>query len=218
MNPETNACYQCDTFTIKERMVQLDISNRGYGSLFDSCRLMVQLCADCLKPEYTKWFNEHPHCTGNTEHYQFEENIHNLINSFKIDKQERIWNGMDGFHINSLVWIGMQTETLVDDIYEEMGFYSPRQINAYNRQFPSCDHPVNVLFADGSRNCMCPMGAIGDYGQQIQNTISPSCHLCPQFSIRKKPLEEMAHEDFLDYRQFISGKLHSQRVGSSWES
>ena len=199
-----NLCYYCDHVIKNEELIFLHVAHRGYGSLFDSCRFTVQLCNTCHQPEYKQWFEEKPKLINRMEHYQFEEKIQLLVNQFKIKNREYVWNGMSGYYMQRQDWIDMEKEVLPEHKYQDHGMYSPRQINAYKEQFPICDYPVNVSFSDGSKNSMCVHGAIGDYGQLPNKTISPNCDLCPVFVFRKTPLEEIAYEDFLTYQDLMT--------------
>lgn len=210
-------CYKCDSLRGKEEVVYLHLSNRGYGSLFDSCAFVVQMCRECLQPEHLVWFNEQPHIIQRIENYQFENDIRILINSFKVENAEYVWNGMNGYYMDRQDWIACEKGTLSDDRYEELGLYSPRQIRSYKESFSSCDLPVNIFFSDGSKNCMCPLGATGEYGQRPSFSISTECHLCPYFLERRTPLEDMTHESFIEYQSFFVGKLRYETFQNKFE-
>lgn len=97
----------------------------------------------------------------------------------------------------------IQNDKKRDEAYIPDEHFSPQEINAYKEHFPACDSPVNVHFADGSKNCMCVFGAIGHYGQTPCTEISVACALCPHFAFRQTPLEDMNYEYFLACKDFV---------------
>jgi hypothetical protein len=202
-------CYACDTLQKSKNDIRTySISYRGYGSIFDNCRFSIQLCSECDKPEYNEWFNERPKKGEYWEEYEHEEKIRDLINSFIIENQEYVWNGMDGWGMERQDWIDMKKGILPDEKYEEYGMYSPRQINAYKERFPTCEHPVNIVYEDGSKGCWCPFGAHGYYDQEVSPNISDECYGCNHYKVREAPIKEMDNETYNKYKKYIKAKLH----------
>jgi hypothetical protein len=211
-------CYCCDELQEdKNKLIIYNISSRGYGSIFDNCRFSVQICRQCDKPEFREWFYEDPEVKDYYEIYKHEEKIKNLINSFPIENQEYVWNGMDGFWMERQDWIDMELGILPDEKYEEYGMYSPRQIKAYEERFPTCEHPVNVIYNDGSKGCWCPFGAQGEYGQEIGSNISEECYGCKHYKKREKPIKEMDRDTFDKYEKYMNAKIHIEKYKDLFE-
>lgn len=208
-NNNDKLCYSCDTLLIdRSKLTLLSLNRRGYGSIFDSCNLTIQLCETCMKNEYVSWFNEKPEMFDHIEHYTYEDSIKNLINSFIIENQEYIMNGIDGWGMDRKDWIDMQCGNLSDEKYEEYGMYSPSQISAYEKRFLTCTHPINVTFDDDSKNCQCVFGALGQYNQKPSPNISNACFGCEHFKPRENPIKEMTVKEFNQYKQYYVSKLN----------
>lgn len=211
-------CYCCDELQENEKdLIKYSISYRGYGSIFDNCRFTVQLCKKCDKPEYKEWFYEEPKMEDYCEVYQYEEKIEELINSFPIENQEYVWNGMDGYWMERQDWIDMQLGILPDEKYEEYGMYSPRQIKAYEERFTTCEHPVNVVYSDGSKGCWCPFGAHGEYGQQVSPNISDECYGCEYYKKRETPIKKMDRDTYDKYEKYINAKIYIEKYKDLFE-
>jgi hypothetical protein len=211
-------CYCCDELQETEKdLFTLSILGRGYGSIFDSCSFMIQLCRKCYKPEYETWFNEKPVLDDYIERYKYEEKIEELISSFPIENQEYIWNGADGFWMDRQDWIDMQLGILPDEKYEEYGMYSPRQIKAYEERFTTCEHPVNVVYDDGSKACWCPFGASGGYGQKTEPNISIECFNCEYYKKREVPIKEMDWDTYKKYEKYINAKIDIEKYKDLFE-
>jgi len=204
-------CYSCDNLVEdKNKLITYSVSYRGYGSIFDGCRFSVQLCRNCDKPKYKLWFNEVPEMDDYCEVYKNEEKIRDFVNSFIIENQEYVWNGMDGYHMDRGDWIDMENGVLPEEKYEEYGMYSPSQVNAYNERFSTCEHPVQAVFSDNSIGCYCPYGASGYEGQTASPNISIECHGCTHYKKRETPMKEMDYGTYQKYEKYIQAKLHIQ--------
>jgi len=197
-------CYHCDELVeTKEDLSFYTLSNRGYGSQFDSASFVLQLCSQCDNPSYDEWFNEHPNVDGYVERFQHEEQIDALIRSFPIENQEYIWNHMDGYTMERRDWIDMELGLLPDEVYESYGMYSPREIKAYQHRFSTCKHPVNLVYSDQSKSCACPFGAYGEEGQIPSVNISSECFHCVRYEPRVQPIKEMNREEFLSLKKGV---------------
>ncbi|MGG3989677.1 hypothetical protein [Bacillus smithii] len=212
-------CYKCDTLQeSKDDLIVYHMSGRGYGSFFDNESFEIQLCNNCAKPEYQKWFDEIPTYDEFLERYKYEDKIQELINSFPIENQEYVLNGADGWAMERDHWIAMKKGTLKDEIYEEYGLYSPRQIKAYEERFPTCEHPVNVIYEDGSKNCYCPFGAYGKFDQNIkEHSYSTECFGCEFYKKRETPLKTMDNDTYNKYERYIKGKVYVEKYKDLFE-
>lgn len=211
-------CYYCDTLQKDESQINhWSMYGRGYGSDFDSSRFSIQLCNDCNKPEYEEWFCEEPEIDDYCEVYKNEGKISDLINSFPIENQEYVWNGIDGWGMDRQDWIDMQLGVLPDERYEEYGMYSPRQVNAYKERFPTCEHPVNVIWNDGSKGCWCPFGASGIYGQKAKENLSDECYGCKHYMKRQSEIKEMSSGMFNKYKKYINAKINIEKYKDLFE-
>jgi len=213
-------CYQCDT--LQENTDQINtygINYRGYGSGFDSCRFQIQICDKCNKTDYEKWFYESPTIEHEyVETYKYEDDIHNLVDSFIVENQEYVWNGDNRYTLPRQDWIDMKNNVLPDEKYEEYGIYSPRQIKAYEERFPTCNHPINVTHKDGSQGCWCTFGANGIYGQTTSSNVSSKCYGCEHYILRYEEIKEMAYDDFSQFKDYYIGKINYEKYKSKFEN
>lgn len=203
-------CYCCDTLQESEDEIHKLIidKSRGYGSNFDECNVEIQLCPHCHKEEYDSWFNEQSIVVDKYyEEYIYEDNITNLINSFILENQEYVWNHMDRYGVERQDWLDMKTSILPDEKYKEYGMYSPSEIKSYVERFPTCQHPINVVYNDGSKGCSCPFGALGHYGQEADINISMECHNCEHYNQRHTEGMDMNDEIYKLYESILLGEV-----------
>lgn len=109
--------------------------------------------------------------------------------------------------MDSQDWIDDKLGILPDEVYEEeYNMYSPRQIKAYEERFPTCEHPVNKVYNDGSKGCWCPFGTNGNYGQEVGLNVSDECFNCRHYKLRETPIKEMEYETYEKYKVYIQGR------------
>lgn len=215
-------CYCCDELQESEKdIIRLNLSGRGYGSLFDGMNTYIQLCKKCYKPEYEEWFNETPEYEDYCEQYKHEEDIINLINTFSIENQEYFWNSnATGWNIDEMDrqdWIDMKNGTLSEEKYKKYNMYAPSEIKAYKERFATCEYPVNVIYSDGSKYCLCPFGAYGEYNQNINDSICDECCYCKYYKKRETPIKEISEKDFDDYELYIKSRLKEKELKEKFE-
>lgn len=88
--------------------------------------------------------------------------------------------------------------------------YSPRQIKTYKERFPTCEHPVNITYSDGTKGCWCPLGAYGDYDQKAKDyNFSSECFNCQHYKQRETPIKEMDRNTFEKYKYYFIGRLYA---------
>jgi hypothetical protein len=135
----------------------INLGRPGYGSGLDGCDVAFLLCDDCLI---------------------------NFIQSFTVEGQEKVFNSGSNQYLSTEDWIRVEKGEMPDEEMEEKHMYSPRQIKAYEEQFPICDKVKIVEYKDGSRGSNCPLGAFGDeYGNCGLNP-STSCFNCEMYNKR----------------------------------
>lgn len=204
-------CYKCNhKFETGELGYEYKLNDRGYGSDFDMAEVSFDLCDSCNKPEYYEWCNELPTFINEyCENYKYEDNLHDLIHSFPLENQEKIYNNgtFGSYSIPTQDWIDINNGIeLSDEKYKEYGMYSPKEIRAYKERFPTCSQPINVVYEDGSKGCRCVYGAFGSYGQELGLNVHQGCCKCKYYSLRENPLQEMTSKEFDDFEMFVEGK------------
>ncbi|TCJ00424.1 hypothetical protein [Cytobacillus praedii] len=201
-------CFCC----LKEKPIQkYSVYGRGYGSDFDNNNTHLQLCNDCKPPIIEDWFNETPSVDEYIEKYNNEDKICSFINTLPLQGQELFWNrcahGACADSMESQDWIDDKLGILPDEVYEnDYMMYSPRQFKAYEERFPTCEHPVNKVYSDGSKSCYCPFGASGNYNQEVDRNVSTECFGCEKYKVRQTPIKEMDSETYNNYEMYIRGK------------
>ncbi|QSF43448.1 hypothetical protein [Paenibacillus tianjinensis] len=179
-------CFKC---LAKKITTKYSLYRSNYGSSFDNNYTYMQICDECKPKDIEKWFDEDPELIdGWCEDYKYEDNIIEFVNTFPVEGQELFWNrcayGACADTIESQDWIGMQLGILPDEVYEDYGMYSPRQIKAYKERFPVCKNTYITEYEDGSRGSSCPYGAFGDENGADGLNISSECYECSRFQER----------------------------------
>jgi len=215
-------CYCCDTLQESEKDIHIHkISNydRGYGSNFDGSNIEIQMCSKCDKDEYEAYFNEMPRIKNNGyyEEYQYEEEIADLINSFIFENQEYVWNHEDGYTMDRQDWLDMKNNILPHEKYKHYNLYSPWEEKAYEERFPTCQHPVNVIYDDNSKGCYCPFGSSGNYNQGVDDNISSECYECKYHTNRTTPIKDIEDNDFVEYMEYLKMKIKEVELKAKFE-
>ncbi len=214
-----NICFKC---LQEKRINTYSIYGRGYGSKFDGSNTKLQICDECSHFDLNKWFNEECALIDDyCERYNHEDEIYNFIDMFPLQGQElflnRCMSGWTSHVMESQDWIDMVLGILPDEKYKEYGMYSPSEVKAYKERFPTCEHPVNVVYEDESKGCRCPFGVFGEYGQNEGLNYSDKCYTCEQYSSRETPIKEIKGEDFNDYQQYIISKFKMKKWKGKFE-
>lgn len=204
-----NICFCC--LKEKSNLEKFSLYRSEYGSSFDNNYTYLQLCEECKPNGIDEWFNEAPEMiNGYCANYKYEKKIIDFVNTLPLQGQELFWNrcayGADAYTMESQDWIDDRLGILPDEVYEDYGMYSPRQIKAYEERFPTCEYPVNVMFNDKSKGCYCPFGASGDYNQHTGNKISAECFSCTRYKLRESSIKEMDNDTYKKYELYIRGK------------
>lgn len=215
---DTSVCMKC----LKNKATHTyRIYGRGYGSAFDMSDTKFQCCDECDKPEYKEWFNETEVMDDYIETYRHEEKILDLINSLSLESQELFKNRFDnnGWHMESQDWIDYQLDELPHEKCKEYGCYSPKDIEAYETKFTTCEYVANVTWNDGSKGSWCPFGASGDYGQKVDKyvNLSDECTDCTYYKLRENSIKEIKGEDFHEWENYMVVKLKEDEYKHKFE-
>lgn len=215
---DTSVCMKC----LKNKATHTyRIYGRGYGSAFDMSDTKFQCCDECDKSEYKEWFNEIEVMDDYIETYQHEEKILDLINSLPLESQELFKNRFDNdeWHMESQDWIDYQLDELPHEKCKEYGYYSPKDIEAYETKFTTCEYVANVTWNDGSKGSWCPFGASGDYGQKVDKyvNLSDECTDCTYYKLRENSIKEIKGEDFQEWENYMVVKLKEDEYKHKFE-
>lgn len=190
------------------------INNRGYGSSFDSMNTKFQCCDTCNKLEYDKWFNETEVINGYIETYQYENNIVDLINGLPLESQELFDNrfNYNAYIMDSQDWIDYELDELPHDKCKEYGLYSPKDVEAYNTKFTTCEYVTNVVYNDKSKASWCPFGVYGEYNQKIDEcgNLCDECTDCKFYKKRENPIKEINGKDLSQWEHYMIAKLNEK--------
>ena len=206
-----NICFKC----LQEKPIKTyHLYRSDYGSSFDNNYTHLQICNNCSPDKIESWFNEEPEIIdGYCANYELEKDILEFVNLLPLEGQELFWNrcayGACAYIMDSQDWIDKKLGILPDEKYEEYGFYSPRQIEAYKERFPNCEYSTNEIYNDSSKGCWCPFGANGEYGQIADaHNISDECYECKYYKPRETEIKDIKHEDFEDYMAYIRSNIN----------
>lgn len=204
---DENVCMKC----LKNKATyKYLLYGRGYGSIFDESDTKFQCCDECNKPEYEEWFYERKVMNDYVETYQHEEKIWDLINSLPLEGRELFENRFDNdaWYMDAQDWIDYQLNELPHEKCKDYGYYSPKDIEAYNTKFTTCEYVANVTWNDNSKGSWCPFDASGDYGQKIdEHNLSAECTDCKYYKSRENPIKEIKGEDLKDWKNYMIAKL-----------
>ncbi|MGL4573064.1 MAG: hypothetical protein ACRCVJ_18635 [Clostridium sp.] len=181
-------CFKC--LQEKENINLYTLHERGYGSIYDGTSSKVQLCDECNNINLNEWFNEQPEYIKHCYEYKYENNIEELIKTLPIQGQEMFYNqcdnGMFSEDISSQDWIDIELNVAPDDVYKRNNMYSPSEINAYKKRFPTCKHVYLREYDDGSKSCRCTKSsAYGNSDGTCSLNISHECYYCKHYKVRK---------------------------------
>jgi hypothetical protein len=212
-NPE-NTCFNC----LKETAIhKISIPALGWRSQFDNFSTRIQLCDNCYKSTNPDWWKLNI-IQGKTnwdgEYYEYENEILQFIEQMPLAGQELFYNryatGADADDMEAQDWIDYKLDILPHEKCKEYGLYSPQEIQAYKERFPICQHPVNIIYEDGSKGCWCPFGAYGEYGQKVGLNICDECYECKYFKKRRTPIKYISEKDWIDYKIYYIVKLKEE--------
>lgn len=187
-----NLCHKC--LKEKEEIDIFSITNRGYGSRFDSCNYHIQLCKDCqsgIEDELNKWCNEIPADAGCYEEYYYEDNLIEFVNSLPLQGREIIQNQTScgaTYNIDSQDFIDIELGIAPDETYKKYGMYSPSEIEAYHNRFPTCKHTYLKEFPGGSSITKCSKQSFvsGNSDFTCGIHISEECYYCEDYEKKEE--------------------------------
>lgn len=213
-------CFKC--LNKRDDLNKYSLYRSEYGSSFDNNYTYLQICKDCEPKGMKEWFNEEPEMIdGYCANYKHEGKILEFVDTLPIEGQELFWNrcayGACADSMNSQDWIDMKLGILPDEVYEEYGMYSPTTIRLYEERFPTCNHPINKIYNDGSKSCWCVFGASGNYGQKTGCNVSHECAKCEHYVPRYEPIKEMTSNEWEQYKKYYIGKLNYLMLKDKFE-
>lgn len=212
---DKSICFKC--LKKSNKITKIHFGDLGYGSGFDECSTMIQLCEDCLKeaPEAVKnpiLENEDSEFGGN---YVNEDDIFHYFDNLLPEGQQFVRNEFwkDMHHpIDPQDWLDyFINKDLPYEKAKEYGFYALEEINAYKERFPKCEYPVNRVFSDGSCGSYCPFGARGEKDLNIDHNISEECFTCRHYKERTTPLKTIEDDDWKNYCERVKELVFKDR-------
>lgn len=219
-NPE-NICFNC----LKETTVhKIKIPALGWVSQFDNFSTIIHLCDDCYKLTNPDWWNL-KRIKGKTDwngvYYEYEDEILKFVKQMPLAGQELFYNryadGANADYMKAQDWIDYKLGILSHEKCKEYGLYSLQEKQAYEENFPICQHPVNVIHNNGFKSCWCPFGAYGEYGQKTGLNICDECYLCKYFEERKSPIKNIMSKDYEDYKIYYITKIKHEEYKNKFE-
>ncbi len=221
-NPE-NVCFNC----LKETNIhKINIPALGWGSQFDNFSTRIHLCDNCYKSTNPDWWKLNI-IQGKTnwdgEYYEYENEILQFIEQMPLPGQELFYNryatgAFVSYYMEAQDWIDYKLNILPHEKCKEYGLYSPQEKQAYKERFPICQHPVNIIYDDGSKGCWCPFGAHGKYGQKEGLNICDECYECKYFEKRRTPIKYISEKDWIDYKLYYIAKLKEEEFRNKFEN
>lgn len=207
-------CWKCLQSYDESKIHNIKIPEMGYGSQFDGELTEIHLCDDCyqesIKENSELWSMEEIQCDFDKEdncgfyEYKYEQEMLDYIHNLPIEGRQFVQNEFSEgasacWTMDAQDWIDYQLDMLPHDKCKEYMMYSLDEIKAYEERFPTCQYPANRIWSDDSKDCWCPFGASGDYGQETGCNISEECYQCPYYTKRTTPILDIKDENFEGY-------------------
>ena len=234
-------CFKClKRMNTSKKIHCINIGGIGYGSNFDNLSTKLQLCDECFNESQKDrliWNMETVYGQMHFDRYtskssvpsdriideyidvkyKYDDEMYSYINDLPLQSKELVWNrfaygACASYNMDAQDWIDYELGILSHDKCKEYGFYSPNEVNAYNARFPTCQHPVNIIYADDSKGCWCPFGANGKYGQTVDGNISDECYQCALYQKRKTPIIDVRDTDRNDYFLYMKYQLRKNEL------
>lgn len=235
-------CYKC--LQRKDKVHKIDIGGSGYGSSFDNFSTSLQLCDDCYK-ESTKdkpiWnmktvYGEMHFSFGESKNdeyykdrivnepidqrYEYDDEMSEYLHNLPLESRELVYNrnahgACADCNMDAQDWIDFELGMLPHEKCKEYGCYSPDEERAYEERFPTCQHPVEVIYDDGSHGCHCPFGAFGkceDGIVSVNMNIWTKCYGCNYYKQRTVPVMRINSDDEADYNLYLEYQLNKDRL------
>lgn len=215
-----DVCFKC---LKKTKVNEIHIAPLGYLSNFDNFGTQINLCDECIATTNPEWWELEIIDDGEYGgYYKYEKEILNFVKNLPLAGQElfyaRFAYGANADYISGQDWIDYKLGVLSHDKCKKYGLYSPDEYRAYEDQFSTCQHVVNIIYEDGSKASRCPFRASGKYGQIPSENISTECYMCKYYAKRKIPIKDIQHEDWNDYRLYYIFKLKEKKLKEKFEN
>lgn len=216
-------CWKCLKKHDKDKIHIIEIEALGYNSRFDNLSTRIQLCDDCYNANPEWWKLERMKPKGFEEFgsvYKYEKEIYQFIDALPLQSQQFVWNeyayGANAtYHMDAQDWIDYQLGILPHKKCREYGMFSPDEKQAYKDRFPTCQHPVVIIYNDGSDGSHCPFGSSGEYkdGSVITDiNIYTACYKCRYYKKRTTPVLKIRCKDESDYKLYLKYQLNKERL------
>lgn len=216
-------CWKCLKEHDKSKIHIIEIGALGYNSCFDNLSTRIQLCDDCynVNPE---WWNLETIIPEGFEQfgymYKYDKEICQFINELPLESQELVWNeyaygACAGYNMDAQDWIDYQLGTISHEKCKEYGMYSPDEEKAYEERFPTCQHPVEIIYNDGSKGCWCLFGAHGKLNDgvvSVGGNTSSQCYKCKYYKQRTTPVISVKDSERADYDLYVEYQLKKDRL------
>lgn len=185
-------CWNC--LKNSDNIKIIKIPELGYGSYFDCFETEIHLCPECYEKTKELWSLKRVNNTeyvGMYDEYENEDKIIDFFEQLPPESKQFVYNQFDtGFDAHPLppqIWMDYHiNKCLTHEQCEDYGLISFEIIKSYEDRFPTCKHPVNIVFEDKSVGCWCPYGAVGDKDQKVSINISHECYKCEHYVVRTK--------------------------------
>lgn len=213
---DKNLCFHC--LKKVDNTHKIYFGPLGYGSRFDECSTMLQLCDDC--------FNKAPNAIKNPEYenedsefgpnYKNEDKIFDYIDNLPAEGQQFVKNKFwedDHGPMDPQDWLDyFINKDLPYEKAKDYGLYALEEIKAYKERFPKCEYPVNRLFSDGSYGCYCPFGASGNKDQKDDPyNISTECFTCKYYKERTSKIKTIKNKDLYEYFLKVKDRINKNK-------
>ena len=153
------------------------------------------------------------------QRYQYDDEMSEYLHNLPLESRELVYNrnadgACAGYSMDAQDWIDYRLGILSHDKCKEYGIYSSQERAAYEERFPTCQHPVEIIYNDGSKGCQCLCGAFGSYedGRIIADDLSDECYKCNYYKERKVPIIRIKREDEADYNLYVEYQLNKDRL------
>lgn len=191
-----NLCYKC--LKRKDKIHNIRIGSRGYGSYFDNMSTSLQLCDECYKESQKdkpiwcmKSLDEN---NMYDDSYLYDNEMSGYLHNLPLESQELVFNrnsygACADYNMDSQDYIDFQLDELPHKKCKQYRMYSPQERVAYKERFPNCKCVKINKYKDGSKGSCCQYGAFGDKDGNIGLNTQSECYMCTHYEPRNGDIE-----------------------------